>query len=541
MNQLTRKNAWTANNGGQLTDAAGKPTELFWYAKAVQVMQARPISDPTSWWIFAAMHGELLLHPETDPSYQYLNWDKITYILPEARLAEPPALRVTDLMWGRCQHGTWYFAPWHRGYLFAMEKALRDIIQHQLNGPATWALPYWNYLDPSTTAIPPAFRTKQLPDGSRNPLYVAERYGLDGDGAISIPLAVNQPFTADDMCQWDKIYYAKPGAPGPGNRSGNYYGGDQRQHKGSGGDLEKNPHNNVHTIIGGTDQRTQQGGLMAFPETAALDPIFYVHHANIDRMWASWNETGQNRNTEEAYWLQGPATQGDKPFVMPLDANGALWFFTPADVKDTHQLAVDGAQIDYTYDDLSLVSFITNPPEAPARMLEARLEKLGATIDAPSSSKTRSMKQELVGASTSPVVVQNGATQTEVKIDRPSWQPLSDSLEKASFSQLPDEVFLQLDGVKGVHDANFLNVSINGQFIESISLFGLRMASRSVDSPHGNAGLTFKMNITNIVDELHLNNEIDTDSLQVLIEPARPLPDGGTITVDRISVYRASR
>ncbi|WP_369420946.1 tyrosinase family protein [Algibacter mikhailovii] len=28
--------------------------------------------------------------------------------------------------------------------------------------------------------------------------------------------------------------------------------------------------------------------------TAALDPIFFLHHANIDRMWDAWNITGGN-------------------------------------------------------------------------------------------------------------------------------------------------------------------------------------------------------------------------------------------------------
>jgi len=50
MTQFLRKNIWDANNGGQFTNADGTYTDLYWYAKAVQAMQSRPISDPTSWW-----------------------------------------------------------------------------------------------------------------------------------------------------------------------------------------------------------------------------------------------------------------------------------------------------------------------------------------------------------------------------------------------------------------------------------------------------------------------------------------------------------
>jgi hypothetical protein len=45
----------------------------------------------------------------------------------------------------------------------------------------TWALPYWNYSDasnPRAGELPPAFAAPRMPDGSPNPLKVAQRYGL---------------------------------------------------------------------------------------------------------------------------------------------------------------------------------------------------------------------------------------------------------------------------------------------------------------------------------------------------------------------------
>jgi hypothetical protein len=39
------------------------------------------------------------------------------------------------------------------------------------------------------------------------------------------------------------------------------------------------PHNFVHVDI---------GGLMESPSTAGRDPIFWLHHANIDRLWEVW-------------------------------------------------------------------------------------------------------------------------------------------------------------------------------------------------------------------------------------------------------------
>jgi len=60
MPTYTRNNAW--NLGGTF-----KNTDLLWYAKALQVMQALPISNPTSWWFFAAiqrMYDWFLLFPQ---------------------------------------------------------------------------------------------------------------------------------------------------------------------------------------------------------------------------------------------------------------------------------------------------------------------------------------------------------------------------------------------------------------------------------------------------------------------------------------------
>ena len=48
----------------------------------------------------------------------------------------------------------------------------------------------------------------------------------------------------------------------------------------------QNPHGNVHFEVGGS---------MCCVPTAALDPIFYLHHANVDRQWNLWLAQGGGR------------------------------------------------------------------------------------------------------------------------------------------------------------------------------------------------------------------------------------------------------
>ncbi len=536
MSNYLRKNAWDANNGGQFKDQSGKYTGLYWYAKGVQVMQSRPISDPTSWWFYAAIHGEYLLNPIRNPQYLYLNWVNITYISAAAQIGTVPSQKLTNLYWNQCQHATWFFPPWHRGYLVAIENILRNIII-ELNGPSDWALPYWNYLNQSTvyseSNIPPAFTVIALPDGTSNPLYLPERYGPN------VQVGQDIQSDANDECQWDTVYESAS----PGGLFDYFYGGGETGFMHSGGnetgDLENNPHNFVHGMVGGQNNNNQIG-LMGVPNTAALDPIFFLHHSNIDRMWSAWNVTGGNNNPTDPNWLAGPVANGNTLFAMPLDSNGTTWFYTPKDVVSTTNLIYNGAAYSYSYDDLSLTSYDTTPPAKSSAKLLERFTKLGVTDLQKSIQMPDKRNNELVGASGGSINLKGSETNTSVKLNTTSWKSVSKSLLEASFSSVPNEIFLQLEGVKGGRDSNFLSVYVNQTFVKTVSLFGLLGASLK-DTAHGGAGLTFKFNITNIIDDLHLDGNIDVDSLDVQIKTKYDLPDNDGITVDRIGIYRVSQ
>lgn len=548
MSNYLRKNAWDANNGGQFKDESGNYTDLYWYAKAVQVMQSRPITDPTSWWFYAAIHGEYLINEIKNPNYQYLNWKNISYIAPSANLSEVPSDNLVDLFWDQCQHGTWFFPPWHRGYLVALENILRDIITGQFSGPSDWSLPYWNYLNQSATfsefKIPPAFTETMLPDNTPNPLYVPERYGPQGNSDIYVQVGQDIQSDANDECQWDKIFSENSsGVNGPGDLFGFFYGGGETnfEHSGSDtGDLEMNPHNFVHGMVGGQSDSTKETGLMGVPATAALDPIFYLHHANIDRMWAAWNETGGNDNPSDPNWLHGPTAQGDRKFAMPVNAVGNPWLFTPEDVNTTENLQYMGGIYAYTYDDLSLTSYDTTPPITMRKNVLERFSNLGVATLEKGIQMTQKRNHELVGASGSSLTLKGSETTTKVTLNANSWKSVKSSLMEASVSRMPDEVYLQLEGVKGGGDANFLSVFVNDKFVKSVSLFGLLAASLK-EAAHGDSGLNFKFNITNLVDDLHLGKAIDVDALNVEIKTKNPLGEGHEITVSRIGVYRISQ
>ncbi|WP_196490002.1 tyrosinase family protein, partial [Erythrobacter donghaensis] len=250
------------------------PDTLLWYARAVKALKARALADRTSWRFMAAIHG-----------INRSVWDGYNITRP---LPNDPAPSAADVAtyFDQCQHQSWYFLPWHRGYLQAFEDLIRAAIR-DLGGPhATWALPYWNYMNAGENVLPPAFRSPDWPDGTGdNPLFVTQRYGeLSGATPFDFKTVNGRTRMLDAL--------AERRFTGPGGGGSPGFGGVKTGFSWSGttnGLIESFPHNLVHVLIGRSNSAGL--GLMTDPDTAALDPIFWLHHCNIDRLWEAWSRT----------------------------------------------------------------------------------------------------------------------------------------------------------------------------------------------------------------------------------------------------------
>ncbi|ACT93073.1 tyrosinase family protein [Dyadobacter fermentans] len=531
MAQYVRNNAW--NNGGTFDNK-----DLYWYARGVEAMMARPIADSASWWFYAAIHGEYA-NPNT-PWYPrpaaFPGWSFIQGT-PQVPTTPLPDSATMDLYWNQCQHGSWYFFPWHRGYLMSLETQLRaDIVA--AGGPDTWALPYWNYFGGqggSQSQMPPAFAAETLPEGTPNALFVTMRYGPDGDGNIYVPCPpkyptgpINAKAMKNDLFTGSDAVTRPPGFGGPQTTFA---------HNGSPhGNFESNPHDLVHGYVGGQPGPSDAiYGIMGDPGTAALDPIFYLHHCNIDRMWEAWNDQG-NSNPTVSSWTNGPSRQ----FAMPT-ASGKPWNYTPGDVSTL-------ANLDYSYESLGIEDAPQAPKTQPALTLAKRLETLGASPEASNASleaaaSTAPRKTELLGASPTALKLSKTPIEITVALDASTRKAAEVSLLKASVSALPDKAYLRLENVSGIYDATILGISVStpesggSYLVGHVALFGLRRATVS-DGQHGGEGLSFILDITPFIDELHLNNALNADAVKVAIVPDKPLPDGTEVTIGRVSIYR---
>ncbi|MDP5308849.1 tyrosinase family protein [Paracoccus spongiarum] len=169
-----------------------------------------------------------------------------------------------------CPHGNWYFLPWHRGYVHMYEQAVRA-----LTGSADFAMPYWDWT--AHPDFPAAFGDQQF-DGRPNPLFVPGRLMTTGD---AIDLSVSGPAVLDGIM--NQLNFEEFGSSRPAGQNSSDATWIRRP--GVQGPLEANPHNNIHCDI--------RGPFMC-AGTSPQDPIFQMHHCNIDRIWDAWIRSGRS-------------------------------------------------------------------------------------------------------------------------------------------------------------------------------------------------------------------------------------------------------
>ena len=394
-----------------------------------QVMMNRSPADPTSYRFQANIHGT------NDPAFT------------------PQEIES----WNNCEHGSYFFFSWHRMYLYFFDRILRAAA-----GDPNLVLPYWNWTDPGQFTLPVAFR---MPANAGNPLYLAppgRPAALDlGTGGLNLG-AVNDAFAYYDVA------FDSPAG------SGDSFGGQiaspmfaNSPH----GEFELQPHDAVHSAL---------GGLMADPSTAAQDPVFWLHHANVDRMWNNWiAQGGGRRNPTDSAWLNTQFTFYDEA--------GHAVYLTGAEIVDTV------GQLNYHYDDHPTALQVLYPSPAVTRFL-AEMRQFGMSDrQAMVSEVVPQRAREELAISASPVESQRielGGTGARVAV--PLTDEAAGRMRQLVANNAPHQVHLRFDDIRvdqtsGVYYEIYVNppagvkLDIHAPgYVGNLSLFGLK--------PHAMAG-----------------------------------------------------
>lgn len=162
--------------------------------------------------------------------------------------------------WCQCAHESAAFLTWHRMYLYFFEQ----VLQAAANDP-TLRLPYWD--TSAARRIPAILREPQWLDQGvvkPNPLHTPLRRAALNEGSGQLAQEIVDTEGAFAQSRFEDFAAL----------------------------LEEAPHGNVHCAIGIANCGT---GLMGHPATAAQDPIFWLHHANIDRLYECWLQGAATR------------------------------------------------------------------------------------------------------------------------------------------------------------------------------------------------------------------------------------------------------
>jgi hypothetical protein len=204
--------------------------------------------------------------------------------------------------WCRCEHGTNQFLTWHRMYLWYFERVLQAAA-----GDQSLRLPYWDY--ETDAHLPAAYRDANYVDEHgetvANSLRVSARQPSLNSGVSSLSASVTSTAGAITARSFEPFSNA----------------------------LEQTPHGAVHcAIVTGSCPN----GLMGSVPVAALDPIFYAHHTNIDRLYECWLHVNESKR------LPNDPGQLDTKFTF-VDADGSTVERRVGDMITTAQLGYDYA------------------------------------------------------------------------------------------------------------------------------------------------------------------------------------------------------
>ncbi len=475
--------------------------------------EADPWRDPA---LLTYAHGVAAMQrlAQTEPS-NGANW------INQAAIHERHGASVRGRLENQCQHATWFFLPWHRMYLYWFERIVRS---HLGKKGGDWALPYWNYTTDKPDrrrSLPPAFREKTLPDGTDNPLYIEKRQRS--------PLKINAGDQLDGVTvatgkAMREAVFSRPGAGTTGGFGGNRTN-PLFHHDALGpgvGTLEIVPHGSVHTQVGG------RGGFMASFDTAALDPIFWLHHANLDRLWEEWRRQPSSghppgSNPTDPAWL-----------TMKFDfvnESGAALQMAVADVLD-----IEG-QLSYTYSHLPAPHRTAPAPAPPERIAMVADE---ANPEHP---------PEMIGASEEPVTLAGPTTGASIAVSPPSGP----AALAAGTGEGPSATYLNVENVRGEANPGLLyGVYMNlpegeapqpesDSFVGTISLFGIEGSQLDDEDEEAHHGLHYVFDVSEQVERLREGGRWDPERLHVTFSPVGiEAEEEGKLSVPSVEIGRVS-
>ncbi|KAH7627267.1 hypothetical protein B0T09DRAFT_180188 [Sordaria sp. MPI-SDFR-AT-0083] len=360
------------------------------YILGLSLMQFTDQSSPVSWYGITGIHG-----------IPHQTWGGVT---------PTPGNEET----GYCTHSSILFPTWHRPYLVLYEQVLYNLIQNIAKwwpegeprkryqaAALRFRIPYWDWASspPSGQSVLPLsvggspYVDANGPSGVQriaNPLFSYSFKPLNATAFLQDPWDIwtntlRSPTTSDNKAQSNNSLVAinfDQNLDSLGQRLyilfsnyGNYSTFSNNAwipyiNNGSYDSLEA-LHDTVHNLAGGggIGQPNAQGGHMAYIPYSSFDPIFFLHHTMVDRIFAIWQSLYPSSYVTpmQAYIASYTTSRGEfQTAATPLtpfffNENGTFW---------TSDMVRDHTRFGYNYPELAGVS--GSVPNSQSRALSRR-------------------------------------------------------------------------------------------------------------------------------------------------------------------------
>jgi len=234
-----------------------------------------------------------------------------------------------------CAHRNETFPGWHRAYLLELENALR-VADKQLGNDGVIGLPYWDWTDLSLKEVFPDIIRENFPKLPDNffvdPNHPIAQWGFENEGERQLRYNIQQARVSQlvENSLLEEEHF---------KHSSNAWSRDTSV---------ETPHDQIHVAVGWP---------MTSVQYAAFNPIFWLHHCNVDRVYEKYIQIEKDSHAEFKNRQEMRKEHGEpnlfeepyKPFKHPISGMD----FMPSDQFDTIPLG-------FTYDEL---------PPTPAQQL----------------------------------------------------------------------------------------------------------------------------------------------------------------------------
>lgn len=223
-----------------------------------------------------------------------------------------------------CHNDSRIFLTWHRAYIYAFEKRLTSALQFVRKDPnLQLTLPFWDWTAPWNAFF---YAPNGLPKVTNDPTYT------NGSGQnVPNPLASARSmyrvqalhFTGADQFTVRYPDQFRAAVPTLASDVASYM--TMNDYMRFSNTFDNGAHGTVHVVTGGQNPASKLPnhiGDMGSIISAAYDPIFWLHHAMVDKVWFDWQAKFGN-STVPAHVLT-TVVYGGFTGAQVLDTAGSL-------------------------------------------------------------------------------------------------------------------------------------------------------------------------------------------------------------------------